>query len=195
MTAPTDGDPAIDEFARLADGYCALVDARAERPRADFLAAMQRQLPDLYAAALRLPDVWSPEPESPDDEAIVDNLDEDDQFDPTKPIPDPDAITHAQWKQLHGDLAELLEQHQFYSLVYSPNELDDPSPVTGDLADDFADIYRDLGRGLVKYRRGDRSEAAWEWQFHFAAHWGRHAADALRVIHQLAYELGITSAF
>ena len=62
----------------------------------------------------------------------------------------------------------------------------DSPEVTGSLADDIADVYRDLRTGLRKWQRGESGGALWEWRFNFEAHWGQHADDALRAIHSLS---------
>jgi hypothetical protein len=52
------------------------------------------------------------------------------------------------------------------------------------LADDLADIHRDLTHGLRALADGAAHEdVVWEWRFGFYSHWGRHATEALRVLH------------
>ena len=53
----------------------------------------------------------------------------------------------------------------------------------GDLADDVADIYRDLSAGLALVDAGHALEAQWELRFSFLTHWGRHASGAIRALH------------
>lgn len=67
--------------------------------------------------------------------------------------------------------------------VFNLLELSGEEPVLGSLADDLADIHRDLRRGLVLFERGQAEGAAWEWAFHFRAHWGRHLTSALHALH------------
>jgi Domain of unknown function (DUF5063) len=60
------------------------------------------------------------------------------------------------------------------------------TPVMGSLADDAADIYRDLRGGLSLIDvDGGLDNAVWEWQFGFEYHWGVHAASALYALHSL----------
>jgi hypothetical protein len=66
----------------------------------------------------------------------------------------------------------------------------DPFTEEGDkeplsLADALADIYGDLMSGLELYDSGRFEEAAFEWWIAFWSHWGRHAVDAIRVLHLL----------
>lgn len=67
----------------------------------------------------------------------------------------------------------------YYSECFNPLVVPAEQPVTADLADDLADIWRDLKRGLALYESGDVEAAAWEWRFRFSAHWGHHACGAL----------------
>ncbi len=70
-----------------------------------------------------------------------------------------------------------------YWTFTDPSDLEVSDPVCGILADDIADIYRDLSEGLWLYDRGHFDDA----QFHFMSlywgHWGRHVSDAIRVLH------------
>jgi hypothetical protein len=54
--------------------------------------------------------------------------------------------------------------------------------VAADLADDLADIWRDVKSGLLLYRSENPAAASWEWRFHFKAHWGRHATGAMHAL-------------
>jgi Domain of unknown function (DUF5063) len=69
-----------------------------------------------------------------------------------------------------------------YSAPYQPLA-DGDSAAVADVAEDLADIYRDLRRGLAQYERGAHAAAAWEWWLHFHAHWGRNALAALSALH------------
>lgn len=54
----------------------------------------------------------------------------------------------------------------------------------GSLADDLADIWRDLRAGLDALEGGSQwQDVAWEWRFGLQTHWGRHAVEALRALH------------
>ena len=56
------------------------------------------------------------------------------------------------------------------------------TPVCGALSDDFLDIYNDVKTGLMLWTADARTEAVWHWRFHFDAHWGRHAVEAIRAL-------------
>jgi hypothetical protein len=66
--------------------------------------------------------------------------------------------------------------------MFDPYELD--QPVAGSLSDDLLDVYRDVRRGLALWESRRDADAVWEWKFHFDAHWGAHAVDALRALHR-----------
>ena len=100
-------------------------------------------------------------------------------------------LTHAQWSALFGALGEHLGLHSHYWEIYDPIKLEPDDPVAGNLADDLADIYRDLHEGLQDWQHWEsrrRQNALWQWRLSFQSHWGAHAADALRAIHWLLYE-------
>jgi hypothetical protein len=52
-------------------------------------------------------------------------------------------------------------------------------PVVADLADDLADIWRDVKGGLMLWHDDESDAAAWHWRFHFESHWGLHASSAM----------------
>src|SRR6185503_16752116 len=60
--------------------------------------------------------------------------------------------------------------------------------VEGDLANDIAEVFDDVSRGLALFDQGRIPDALWEWIFGFQSHWGRHATVAIRVLH--AYVAG-----
>jgi hypothetical protein len=62
------------------------------------------------------------------------------------------------------------------------------SVVDGSLADDIADIYRDLRDGFVAYDSGDLGGAVWDWRVEFDSHWARHAAHAIFALQVLRSE-------
>lgn len=128
----------------------------AERDRADEPRAVLQLLAELYAAALRLP-----QGEAPDDTI--------------------DGTTHEEWQRVYRRCASL--PIDYYAEMFNPLEGIDAEPVMASLADDLADIHRDLRRGLHRYEQGLKEAAAWEWAFHFHAHWGHHATAAIYALH------------
>jgi len=70
-----------------------------------------------------------------------------------------------------------------YSSVFDPHSVPPETPVVGDLADDIADIYRDLSEGLSLYAADHIRESEWAFVNSFRTHWGRHASSAIRAIH------------
>jgi hypothetical protein len=69
-----------------------------------------------------------------------------------------------------------------YWEIFDPYDLQEA--VAGSLSDDLLDVYRDLRRGLALWDCHHDAGAVWEWKFHFDAHWGDHAVDALRALHR-----------
>jgi hypothetical protein len=75
-----------------------------------------------------------------------------------------------------------------YWEIFDPYDLQEA--VAGSLSDDLLDVYRDLRRGLTLWDSHNDAGAVWEWKFHFDAHWGNHAVDALRALHRACREAG-----
>lgn len=71
----------------------------------------------------------------------------------------------------------------WYSEIFNPLEIPPDEPVTGSLADDIRDIYRDVVSALRAYEQNDLEAARWDWGFGFSHHWGEHATGAIRALH------------
>jgi hypothetical protein len=137
-----------------------------------------------------LPDVYSDPSES--SSTIEESEEEEEESDYVIPsTPDPDRMPSGEWMATWRALGKHLGDRKYYQEMFAPYKLEDKEPVVGDLADDLADIYRDLADGLAKWRRGEREGAAWAWQFQFACHWGEHLTSALRALHALAFDEGL----
>lgn len=113
----------------------------------------------LYAAALELPDVSSGDQQNTKDTEVSD----------------------AEWKAVlnHSNRLPLDE----YGEIFNPLLLPPEEAVIASLADDIADIYRDVVCGLKHYRLGDHQEATWQWTTSFNWHWGEHITGAIRALH------------
>ena len=71
--------------------------------------------------------------------------------------------------------------------VFDP--LKEDEPVFNSLADDLADIYRDLKAELYFFDKNEIANAVWEWRFNFIIHWGAHLVGAQRAIHAYVSEI------
>jgi hypothetical protein len=92
-------------------------------------------------------------------------------------------MTDEQWRQLYDLLKEKLGDWDLYWQVFNPTT--DKEADCGTLADDIADIYRDLKEGLVlnEKRLARPEDVIWEWRLLYYSHWGKHAIDAMLTIH------------
>jgi hypothetical protein len=152
---------AAEKFHRLAVRYCRLVDSHRTRPIRSLLLALQRLIPDLYACGLRLP------------------------MSTAGQEPEPRRMTHEEWWRLFRSLGSRLGHRDHYREVFDAYDRKDREVLTGSLADDLADIHRDLTNGLRSWRSGDRRRAVWEWRFGVDYHWGEHATSAMRALYWL----------
>jgi hypothetical protein len=147
---------ALDRFAAAAEVYVRW--ARDGRDRgAENAREALRRLADLYRAGLDLPQ------DAGDDEG------------------EEDRPSHDEWRAVYEGLGVRLPFRR-YSAVVDPLEEDPPSD-DHDVADDLADVWRDVVQGLRSFNVGHRGRATWGWRFGFENHWGAHAVSALRALH------------
>ena len=151
-----------ESFRDAALRYCALIDDSVDPPVEAFLDQVAASLVELHQRALELPSV-----EPSGDDA-------------------PDRMGHEEWNELFMRLGRVLGARDGYWLVHDPTDMEQYEPVFGSLADDLADIYRDLREGLDAWdSSASKDDAIWEWRFSFWSHWGAHLVDSVRTIHFL----------
>jgi len=163
-------------FRDAATRYCSLLECvpdNRDRWVVDILEALAR----LYCAAIALPDVEVPDdaPESGD------------RFD----------VGDAQWRQIYELATNIFGWQKYYWAYFDPSAPPDAAgePVCGDLADDLADIYRDVKPGIAAWDSFEDANVAnivngWKYPL-FESHWGVHAVSAMRALHPIAYLRGI----
>jgi hypothetical protein len=168
MSAQHDISGAFAEFKSVAARYCSVVDSSASLDRATLLVQIYGILPQLIHEAIALPDVA---PSDQGDERVVEL-----------------RITQKEWQRLYDSLKEKLGDWNLYCSIFDPTK--DSEAVRGSLADDIADIYRDIKEGLACDSPGLslQNDIIWEWRLGYYSHWGQHAMEALRTIHSLLGE-------
>ena len=142
--------PAL-RYRSIAETYVALVDKRTHLSPAEWLARVHSLLPELYAAALALNEV---EPDT-DDAKLS-------------------SMSHEEWKLIYDDVSAMLGRWNYYWDVYDPYSESDRQAVCGSIADDLADIYRDLRDGLDAFASAGEArpnDVFWAWRFDFESHW------------------------
>jgi Domain of unknown function (DUF5063) len=139
------------------------VDSAQNLDRDDFVLQVYRILPKLIDEAISLPDVELSDDPKSTRRSVRQRIEE--------------------WDQLFNSLKEKLGDWNLYKQVFDPTR--DAEAICGSLADDIADIYRELKAGLVlrETHRDRPEEPIWEWRVGFYPHWGRQAIDALLAIH------------
>ncbi len=121
--------PEVKMFRDAAERYCALMQSDPEvleRWVEEVLAALS----SLYAAAHALPDLGLCD-DAPD-------------------IPDSFDVTTEEWRSVFGRVQKVLGEQEAYWAYFDPSEPADvhEQPIFHSLADDLADIYRDVMPGL-----------------------------------------------
>jgi Domain of unknown function (DUF5063) len=178
MTSANDFQDIATQFGAVARRYCRLVDAAANLGKDQFRLRMYQILPDLVVEAIRLPDTdpW----ERNEEEGGSDDI----------PRKEPSArMTDKEWGVLYNLLKEKLGHDDLYWTVFDPTSKDN-EVIRGTLADDIADVYRDVKEPLLLMDKNAITAglAIWNWRLHFYSHWGDHAISALRTIHNLLDE-------
>lgn len=151
---------AVESFAKVSRKYCSWAETPLSDDPISQLQFTRQILLELHLGVLKLPEVDLTEEKS-------------------------SAPEVKNWKDVLQRFSNLPVDG--YWDVFDPLKEDDP--VFNSLADDLADIYRDLIEGLYFYDRSDLIEAVWEWKFQFNIHWGAHLVGAQRAIHSYLSEI------
>jgi hypothetical protein len=163
-------------FKTAAERYCALFESQATDDDR-WAEAVLSALAQLYAAAHRLPDFGLSD-EAPD-------------------IPDSLDVTHEEWRSLFDFVKRLLGAQEAYWAYFDPSEPadSDEQPIFHSLADDLADIYRDIKPRLRAWETGDDrylETIVFDWKTPlFGSHWGVHAVSAMRALHPIVFLRGV----
>ena len=163
-------------FASVAQQFCGVIDSAHELDRIEMLVQVYRILPQLIGEGIRLPGIELSEDESQEEESQ------------NSQARAKLRMSDAQWGQLYEFLKGKLGELNLYWEVWDPTK--DNEAILGSLADDFADIYRDLKEGLhlAEAPQALPEDNIWHWRFGYYSHWGKHAIDALCTIHFLLEE-------
>lgn len=153
-------DPVL-RFKLAAHQFVATIDSGvARRTFEGGLADLASVLAELYSAGLQLPAV-----DLTTDEPLADA-----------------ALSNEEWNALFRAMQAALGDDRYVTAVGS-----DPMATelrSGSLADDLADIYRDVKEGLDLLNGGTpETDVVWGWRFSLRSHWGGHAVEALRALH------------
>jgi Domain of unknown function (DUF5063) len=176
MSTSTNNAEVATRFASVAQEFCRVIDSAPNLDRIELLVQVYRILPPLIGEATRLPEIELSEDESEEEERKKSHA--------RKRL----RLSDAQWGQLYASLKVKLGDLNLYWEVWDPTK--ETEAIYGSLADDFADIYRDLKEGL-NLSEGQQAlpeDNIWHWRFGYYSHWGKHAIDALRTIHFLLEE-------
>jgi hypothetical protein len=162
--------PQVVTFQQAASRFCDLLELDSPKPES-WIREVLMALSDLYAAAHTL-SMLGP-------------------FEFPGNVSEEPRIDHDQWKTIYDRVSRALPQRWYLTFFDLTEPLDlEQKPVIGDLADDLADIYRDLKPGLratVNLEDFVMGAVLFEWQFSFQSHWGDHAVNAIKLLHQLVY--------
>ena len=158
------------EFTLAAREYCSLIETAASgNDSRIFARECLTHLLRLYQLALQLPDTT-----------------------PGNRPERPRSIEHDEWDAIRRAIAERLPDDFYWEIFDSiPVYTSTPDPVVGSFSDDLADIWHDLRPGLdaidaVPAPAVDPETTLWQWRWTFEYHWGRHAARAIPVLHDLS---------
>jgi len=156
------GDPVV-AFQQAAENYRAAIEAAKDsEPGASFARRLRNAVASVYLAA-----------------ALLDSGDLFDEDD----APDIDTTRSS---ELESAVRSRFGPADTFWEVWDPTELDESDPSCGTLAGELVEIYEDLGVALALLAMPERRGALWDITEGFADHWGEHAVNVLRPLHQLA---------
>jgi hypothetical protein len=90
---------------------------------------------------------------------------------------EPPNLPDEEYQRIYRRLGAL--PFNYFSECFNPLAIPPEEPVIAGLADDLADIWRDVKGGFLLYESGSPESAAWHWSNHYSFHWGHHATAAL----------------
>jgi uncharacterized protein DUF5063 len=162
-------DRSISErYMNASRAFIAVVDGRRSMAPEVWVGRVHPALAELYAAALALPEVESVSPNQRNS-----------------------RMSDDAWRELYHDMGAILGRWNYYWDIFDPYNESDREPVCGSLADDLADIYRDVSDGLPGEKTTTNvslhSDVIWGWRFGFESHWAYHATGALRAINKAMF--------
>src|SRR5689334_10381152 len=128
----------IATFARAAGEYCEWAEGAPDGAISEARRG-RRLLIELVRCALDLPDVFS--------EAGT------------------TSVADEEYRRVYERFGAL--PFNYYSECLDPLIVPGEEIVTADLADDLADIWRDVKGGLLLWYEEATNAAAWHWRFHF----------------------------
>jgi uncharacterized protein DUF5063 len=155
---------AVDDFAQAATRFCSVIELAGALELRRWLIDIEAALARVYASAAALPDVG--------------------------PATD---RTHAgmsseEWSSLYQHLRAQLGEADRYWVIFDAHHSE--SLASASLADDLADIYSELRRGIEASLSGAPPEdVIFDWRESFESHWSRHALGALGAIRQALQEM------
>lgn len=163
-------DPRMLLFVEAARQFCDLIDERPADVKA-WLRSLLPALSELYASALGLIGIRSMDAGDKTLSRFV--------------------VSHDEWRALYHRLSVQLGGDAWYWMTFEPmkTQVEKAEKVIGNLADDLADVYRDVAVGLRAWNTNDDSlldEIVFQWvKGGFEIHWGSHAVDALGILHRI----------
>jgi hypothetical protein len=163
---PTDIYTAFGQFSAAASEFCRTVDSTSALDRVELLSRIYEILPRLIQQGVVLPALsWS-------------DSDSQKEIKHTR-------MREPEWGRLYELLKEKLGDWDLYWQVFDPTK--DSEAIRGSLADDIADIYRDVKEGLDLHNPdlALQQDVICSWRVLYYSHWGQHAINALYTIHFL----------
>lgn len=159
----------FSDFKSAAEIYCSYLENLSYKEKEKFPVQLKMLLADLYATALKLPEV----------DLVIDGDYEDKTL--------RDALKNS-ISGFGSIAADILGKDQFYRTAYLPGDMETEELSHGFLIDDIQDIYLDIKEPLEFLKTNDNAaiqQALWDIKFSLRSHWGEHCVSALHFLQYL----------
>ena len=171
---------ALSEFAEIAQEYCDFIDSLKNGKPDDLYRRLERLLTKLHITILPVQKdhAENKDPEFKDLELKTEDF----------------MILLRHLKSLLESESSALKEWnlKLYKNKEIAEKYSDAVMRSATLDCDLAEIYQDIYSGLARWKIGTDdaiADAAWEWRFHFEAHWGDHLFGAMQSVHEILYHI------
>ena len=155
---PSDQRP---PFANTAEAFCAHIEGVATADRVTFIRVCFVLISKLLSEVIELPE--------------------------TAGESDAQTVSEERYDRILQSLKVQFAENNYYTMMFEAFEIAS-EPAVGSVADDLADIWRELKSGLERLQTGSVEKAVGHWRSSFKDGWGDQATQVLRPLVTLIFK-------